>query len=118
MYVRIVSWLTLPAVEAKYERVPMDGSLSRCGNSLCREKDVTPLHAFTTSAALSEGVARTNRYEQVEVVWRRRQRQHLPAVLGALALDQLTTPHDTAPPLAPPTPTCGGGDTRSGGRCR
>jgi hypothetical protein len=40
----------------------MDGSLSKCGNSRRREKDVMPLHSFTTSAALSDGVTCTNRW--------------------------------------------------------
>jgi hypothetical protein len=62
MYLRIVSWLTVPAVALKAERVHMDGRFIRCGNSRRRYKDVTPLPSVMTSEALSLGVTRTNKW--------------------------------------------------------
>jgi hypothetical protein len=63
MYFRIVSLLTLPAVLAKYERVHNEGNLIR-GSGYCFRKhlEVTPLHSFTTSAALSVGQTCTKRW--------------------------------------------------------
>jgi hypothetical protein len=90
----MVCWLTLPAVLAKYERVHREGNFSKWGNSLRSMNEVLPLHSLTTTTttttALSLGhTRRPYAHEQVNVVWLNRERQDVPALLGALALDHL-----------------------------
>jgi hypothetical protein len=60
MSVCIVSWLTLPAVELNAERVHVDGSFIKWGHSRPDNQDVTPLHLWMASEALSLGVTRTH----------------------------------------------------------
>jgi hypothetical protein len=60
-YLRIVFSETLPAVEAKYERVQSHGSFLRTGYVSRSIREVSPLHGLTTSAAEWLGQTGRNR---------------------------------------------------------
>ena len=62
MYFLIVSWLTLPAVLKKNERVHMDGSLRSCGNSCRKWCELRPLMRRGMSDGSVFGSARMNRW--------------------------------------------------------
>src|SRR5882724_5214980 len=62
MYRSITGLLTVPTVEAKYERVHNDGNLWSEGYLRRSSCAVMPLHSFTISAADVVGHAITNRW--------------------------------------------------------
>ncbi len=85
MYTCIVAWLTVPAVEQKYDRVHIEGSVSREGNSRRNAYDVTPLHSLTTAAPLSVGQTRTI---EMDVVRLDGEREYVPSFLRTLRLNE------------------------------
>jgi hypothetical protein len=84
----MVCWLTLPAVERKYERVHMDAQFEQVRELPSQREGrdaLALLHDFRRA------IGRRDLHKQVDMVWLDRQRQNLPTVLRALTLDQLAT---------------------------